>query len=196
MGALWIPGRHGFRKLIFGHSFRSTIWVIHHIKSVEHGKGQFLSIWRRNGITNLRGKLVRAVFDCIVEIQSRAHGYIDISLERDFCSGSTVYGHLPYFSSIGGHHKLAVWGKGHRRKYALRGNRLLLVTLHWVGEPFFVPRLEVSDHQTGLVLPSGAIDHPVAILTQGWGEGGTVARGDAGDFSLVKIVVAYLVLRK
>ena len=196
MGALWIPGRHGFRKLIFGYSFRSTIGVIHHIKSVEHGKCQFLSIWRRNCITNLGGKLVRAVFDCIVEIQSRAHGYIDISLERDLCGGSTVYGHLPDFSSIRSNYVFAVWGKGHRRKYALRGNGLLLVTLYWIGQPFFIASLEVSDDQTGLIFPSSTIDHPVAILTQGWGEGGTVARGDAGDFSLVKIVVAYLVLRK
>ena len=174
MCALWIPGRHGFSKLIFGYSFRSTIGVIHHIKSVEYGKRQFLSIWRRNRITNLGGKFVRAVFDCIVEIETRAHGYIDICLERDLCGGSAIYGHLPDFSSIGSDHKLAVWGKGHRRKYTLRGNGLLLVTLYGVSEPFFIASLEVADHQTGLIFPSGTIDHPVAILTQGGGEGGTI----------------------
>ena len=131
--ALWIPGRHGFSKLIFGHSFRSTIGVIHYIKSVEHSKRQFLPIRRRHGITNLGGKFVRAVFDCIVEIETRAHGYIDICLERDLCGGSAIYRHLPDFSSIGGHHKLTVWGKSHCRKHALRGNGLLLIALDRIG---------------------------------------------------------------
>ena len=196
MGALWIPGRHGFCKLIFGDSFWSPIRVVHYIQSVEYGECQFLPIWRRYGITNLVGQLVRAVFDGVVEVQARAHGYVDVCLERDLCGCSAIYRHLPDFASIGCHYKLAVWCKGHRREYALRGDGLLLVTLYRVGQPFFIPILEVADDEACFVLVSGTIDHPVAILTQGRGESGAVAGRDAGDFSFVKIVVTDLILWK
>ena len=87
-----------------------------------------------------------------------------------------------------------VWGERHPRQHVQRRPRFLVVVLHGVGEPAFLARLQVPQHEPRVVVVPGAEDEPAPIGRQGGTDRRAVARRPRVALAALGVVGLELVL--
>ena len=155
-----------------------------------------LSIRRRNSISDLAGHGSSGVLDGILEKHLRPEFQLAIDGVWNINVFASDDVNLVDFATKRSQEVLVVWCESHGGQNTGNSNRLLVIPLHWIGQPALITCFEVSDYQAGFVFKPCSINQPFAVTGKHRREGRSIAGGEFGGAGIGPVINANLVLRK
>ena len=203
-----VPGRvgdpvavRGPRREVLRHVGRGETLGVGAVRSghpqpIQGRERQAVSARGGRRVADLADREGRGVLDGIVEVHPRPEREVELHAERDLLGLSARDRQLPYLSAVGCDQVGGVGRERHPRQHVQRRPRFLVVVLYRVGEPALLARVQVPQHEPGVVVVPGAEDEPASVGRQGGPDRRAVARRPGVALAALGVVGLQLVLRE